>query len=336
MAGHRGVGVAPEADPHQLQRQFADLLHEATAATHGGRPPRVLFLLDGLDEIERLDPTFAEVPFQLSGPNVIWVCAGRPERTLEQAFRPNRCTHVFSGNLPPMKSEDVRAMFLEKLTPNRRCELLLLDRERLDPRTGKTEMVNPAVEAVIERAAGLPLYIHLVTEDVNKRHIHVTEFERRLPRGLPEYFEDLLRRQAVGELPALMTPLVVLLAWAPAPLDEETLHWLLVRRGAVSRGRSGRELLRRGLDALQQSVIREAAGQGGRTCYEPYHLTFREHIRTDEQGTIGNQNPADRRVAPGVGPPLGEVPGGRAGPRATHSPAAGHPERPAGQGGCRL
>jgi hypothetical protein len=46
------------------------------------RPPRVVFLLEGLDEIARRDADFPGLPFQLSRPDVVWLCAGRPEGAL--------------------------------------------------------------------------------------------------------------------------------------------------------------------------------------------------------------------------------------------------------------
>lgn len=77
---------------------------------------RVVFLLDGLDEIAELDPGFAaEVPLALAAPGVVWVCAGRPEQGLPQVFSPERCRHVFPQGLPPMRPADIRTMILEKV-----------------------------------------------------------------------------------------------------------------------------------------------------------------------------------------------------------------------------
>jgi hypothetical protein len=61
---------------------------------------------------------------------------------------------------------------------------------------------------------------------------------------------DLLRRFAIGELQALLTPLVVSVAWAKAPLEEETLLELMVRRKVLLAGgdEAPEQLLRRGLD----------------------------------------------------------------------------------------
>src|SRR5262249_30228202 len=113
LSGKLGrAGVRPGHDPNELHDQLSQLVQEA--AEHqlesSGRPPRVLFVIDGLDEITRLEPGFPRVPFELTGSHVLWLCAGRPEGTLPQVFAEveGRCSHVFAGGLPGMSPDDVR------------------------------------------------------------------------------------------------------------------------------------------------------------------------------------------------------------------------------------
>jgi WD40 repeat protein len=279
--------------PDELYAQLGALLNEAAGLTAGdsrARPPRVLFTLDGLDEIERLDPDFAEVPFRLSRPNVVWLCAGRPERSLPRVFAPRRCTHVFAGGLPPMAEADIRSMLLDG-TGSLKCDLLALDSEGEE--SGR--VTNRAVSAVVERAGGLPLYVHHVAQDVLTGHCRFADLERRLPPGLAAYYDDLLGRLAVGDLQALLTPLAVTLAWARAPLDEETLHLLMVRRKVLAEGGEGRAMLRRALEAVG-SLVRLAPVPGAaRHGYELYHPIFREHVRTDAAMALGQQNELARQ-----------------------------------------
>ncbi len=47
---------------------------------------KVLFLIDGLDEIYRKERDFLNLPFMAQEENVIWVCAGRSEPELEDEF----------------------------------------------------------------------------------------------------------------------------------------------------------------------------------------------------------------------------------------------------------
>jgi hypothetical protein len=298
----RWLGVAdvtPAADPNELQRQLAELLDEAarrSPAREGSRPPRVLFVLDGLDEIERLDPAFVEVPLQGQRANVLWLCAGRPVGRLPQVFAAGRCSHVFPGGLSGMSTDDIRGMLLDG-TGKLKYRLLPLDREETVGGEGgrqRTVVVNEAVEAVVRRAAGLPLYVRFAVEDILAGHFQFDELERQLPPGLDAYYDDLLRRLVLGDLPALLTPLVVTLTWARAPLDEETLHLLMVRRSVATAGEGGRALVRRGLEAVQ-ALVRAVPLEGGAGLgYEPYHPSFREHVRQDSGDVIGEQNELSR------------------------------------------
>ncbi|MBM3501849.1 MAG: NACHT domain-containing protein, partial [Armatimonadetes bacterium] len=277
--------VAPAQDPNELEGQLAELLDEVgdlTAEDPRGRPPRVLFVLDGLDEIQRLDPGFPELPFHLTRPNVVWLCAGRAERNLPQVFAKNRCTHVFPDGLPAMTRDDVRALLLEEVG-SRKYDLLALDHEAGD------EVANEALQAIVDRAEGLPLYVRYVVQDILSGHFRFADLGARLPSSLSAYYDDLLRRMSIGELQALLTPLVVTIAHAPAPLNEDTLHLLMTRRQVVRGTDKGRETLRQGLQAAQ-SMLRAAPAEGGTLGFEPYHPTFREHILTDATGLIGDQN----------------------------------------------
>jgi hypothetical protein len=299
--------VTPSADPGELDTQLGRVLDEAAARTAPdprGRPPGVLFFLDGLDEIERLDPGFADVLFLLSRPNVIWVCAGRPEGRLPEVFSAARCTPVFDeGGLPAMSEADVRAMLVGE-TGALKYDLLRADREE------SSAVVNDVVRAVVERAEGLPLYVRFVIEDVRSGHYRFEELPERLPPGLAAYFDDLLRRLSVGALQAPLTPLVVTIAWAKAPLDEATLHELMVRRKAAVHGEKGRALVRRGLEAVQ-SMVRPTKGAGQEAVgYEPYHLRFRDHVRRDEGEVIGQQNELVREEFCALAREAGRLPPG--------------------------
>lgn len=97
--------------------------------------------------------------------NVVWLCAGRPERSLPGVFSSDRFTHVFLGGmLPPMKADDIRGLLIEG-TGSRKYDLVLRDEERVDP-AGGSVVANAAVDAVVERAKGLPLCVHFVVQDI--------------------------------------------------------------------------------------------------------------------------------------------------------------------------
>jgi WD40 repeat protein len=293
--------VTASEDPAKLYDQLRGLLQrvgELQAADPRDRPPRVLLALDGLDEISRNDDDFPHVPFRLNGPNVVWLCAGRPEGKLPEVFAADRCTHVFpatnenpNGGLPAMSDDDIRGMLLDG-TDKLKYELLELDREGV----AGAAPANAAVQAVIERARGLPLYVHLVVQDILSGQFRFQELPlpHRLPPSLEGYYDELLKRLSIGALQALLTPLVVTICQAQAPLAEETLHLMMVRRTVAAEGDEGRQLVRRGLAAVQ-SMVRAARIPGRQGFgYEPYHKTFRQHVLSDPQQIIGQQNPLTR------------------------------------------
>lgn len=150
-------------DPRELWNRLHSLLQEvATPPDNASRKDsrRVVIVVDGMDEIHLLDPDFSHVPFELHHKKVLWVCAGRAEGTLPRTFSPKRCVHVFPKGLPPMSTNDVRGMLLDG-SGALKYKLVERDRETADT-TGKPVILNPAVQAVLERANGLPLYVHFV------------------------------------------------------------------------------------------------------------------------------------------------------------------------------
>jgi WD40 repeat protein len=273
-------------------RQLLDKVAAMQAEPPRRRARRALFILDGLDEIASQDSTFPEIPFLLSGNNVVWLCAGRPdEGRLPQIFAPDRATHVFPGGLPAMSKDDIRGMLLEG-THERKYECLGMDKEKsiVDSRgVARTVVENDALDAVNERAAGLPLFVRFVVEDVKSRQFDFADFVEKLPDGLSAYYDDLLRRLSISDLHATVSPVVVALAWAHAPLDEETLravmvHWKKIRKDDPT------GLLRRALDAIQSLVWLTNDPFRGCLGYELYHPTFRKHIRDDRAKNFVEQN----------------------------------------------
>jgi WD40 repeat protein len=295
--GRNEVVLAQE--PYELERQLTELLSASATYRYSNANccPRVLFILDGLDEIARNDPDFPRDILRIDRqnfPNVIWLCAGRSEENLGEIFKPSsRCRHVFEEGLPPMSERDVRAMLCHGAELYR-PELVRHDHEPPDNRD-PSAVTNDLVEAVARNAAGLPLYVSLVIRDLNEGHYRIDDLRAdRLPPSLNAYYDDLLRRLGVGDLQAIVSPLVVTLAWARAPLDERTLYELLRRRRLFVDPEAGRVLVRRGLDAVR-GMIRPALLPGSpHQGYELYHSTLRKHIRDDTQKVIGQQNPLAR------------------------------------------
>lgn len=236
----------------------------------GLRDQRVLFILDGLDEIAERDPTFAlDVPLALRLPDVCWLCFGRPTPALEAAFHQDRC-HRYS--LGPMLEGDIRTMLLEKIGPLRK-RLLKNDFEKGE------QIINPFIQKVFRAADGLPLYVKFVVGDILNNRFRALDAGERLPATLADYYRDLLGRCGVGELQLHANYLLGILALAREPLSVEALASLLRRRNAV---------LQRNISQVQEALAmlgpmtRVALTQHGGEGYVLFHHSLVQHILKNE------------------------------------------------------
>jgi tetratricopeptide (TPR) repeat protein len=231
--------------------------------------------LDGLDEIARGDAKFAEeVPLGIRPPNVLWVCSGRPESGLAKAMSSLGALALFPDGLPPMSQDDIRAMMLEKIGPLRK-KLLAGDKEKGDA------VVNPFIDLVTQRAAGLPLYVKYVIGDVLSGKYRVLDGQEDLPESLHAYHEELLRRLAVGDLQAVVTPLVATLACAHEPLSLQEITAILVHRKLLVA--EGAEALVDEALAATASMLSTAPDPEGETGFTLFHQSLRDHMRGSEQ-----------------------------------------------------
>ena len=233
---------------------------------------RIIIFLDGLDEVTGRDAKFAsEIPIALNYPNLLWVCSGRPEGGLDEAMHSMGARILFDRGLPPMNADDIRGMVLEKIGPLRK-KLLAGDKER-----GEL-VVNPFIDLVTVRAAGLPLYVKYVVGDVLAGKYRVLDGQEDLPDSLQAYHEELLRRLAVGDLQAIVTPLVAMLACAHEPLSSAELATILANRNLIKRQGSS-ELIDKALAAVSSMIV-AAPDPDGEAGFMLFHSSLRDHIRT--------------------------------------------------------
>tara|TARA_B100000963_G_scaffold102030_1_gene88275 strand:+ start:1650 stop:5513 length:3864 start_codon:yes stop_codon:yes gene_type:complete len=235
---------------------------------------KVVFVLDGLDELLSKDTTFAEdIPLGLDSMRVTWVCSGRPEPELEKVFSNPRVINPYPNGLPAMQIQDIRSMLLERIGLFRN-KLLAGDKEKGD------EVVNPFIDLVAKRAEGLPLFVNYVTQDVQQGN-YPLDGTANLPKGLTAYHEKLIEGLGVGALKELLTPLVATLAMANEPLAEQEIITFLRLRDRIPDGEAGDKLVTKGLAAIA-SMLRRAPDPEGEDGYMLHHLSLREHILTTE------------------------------------------------------
>ncbi len=232
---------------------------------------RVVLLVDGLDELVERDARFVQdVLLPLGLPRVSVVAAGRPERGLPEAFAAVGAVTPFPEGLPPMGDDDVRALLLERTGPVRR-RLLARDRETAEG------IQNAFIARVTRESGGLPIYVNYVVGDLNAGRLH-PEAPDALPNGLHAYHEELLRRASVGDLQAVTTPVLVLLALAQEPLGISTIAALLARWGVLERPDPA--IVERGVHAVA-TMVRRAATPEGDEGFTVFHHSLRTHVRQD-------------------------------------------------------
>ena len=235
---------------------------------------KVVFVLDGLDELLSRDATFAEdIPLGLDSMRITWVCSGRPEPELVKVFSNPRVINPYPNGLPAMQIQDIRSMLLERIGLFRN-KLLAGDKEKGD------EVVNPFIDLVAKRAEGLPLFVNYVTQDVQQGN-YPLDGTANLPKGLTAYHEKLIEGLGVGALKELLTPLVATLAMANEPLAEQEIITFLRLRDRIPDGEAGDKLVTKGLAAIA-SMLRRAPDPEGEDGYMLHHLSLREHILTTE------------------------------------------------------
>jgi putative ubiquitin-RnfH superfamily antitoxin RatB of RatAB toxin-antitoxin module/DNA polymerase III delta prime subunit len=265
--------IEPEPRLPDRQQQLAKALEEAVSET--GK--KVLFLVDGLDEIYRQEREFLNVPFMTMTvkDRILWVCAGRSEGDLEEALKSRGAVWVFPDGLPPLDEQAIRAMLIEHLG---RLKYALFERDEGER--------NRFVEAVTRKSEGLPLYVRMVIEDLKAGRLTVWD-EEKLPEGLVAYYERLLERLRVSDVGAVLTPLFCILAWAKEPITEGTMKVLLQTHHLAGTPRWS-ELFQRALEH-GHLMLQQRPTPDGETGWTIYHDSFRRHLLESETVSVSRE-----------------------------------------------
>jgi predicted transcriptional regulator len=258
--------IEPEPRLPDRQQQLVEALEKAVKET--GK--KVLFLVDGLDEIYRHEREFLNVLFMTMAvkERIVWVCAGRSEGDLEEALRSRGAVWVFPDGLPPLDEQAIRAMLIEHLG---RLKYALFERDEGER--------NRFVEAVTRKSEGLPLYVRMVIEDLKAGRLTVRD-EEKLPERLVAYYERLLERLRVSDVGTVLTPLFCLLAWAKEPITEGTMKVLLQTHHLADTPRWS-ELFQRALEH-GHLMLQQRPTPDDETGWAIYHDSFRQHLLESE------------------------------------------------------
>lgn len=260
-------------------------------STLGSFSARFIIIADGLDEIAASDPEIVETITSLAHPGTVWILAGRAEYGLDRTFGETHGERIFSGTgLQEMPSHEIWALLMQGLGSGR-FSLVARDEDQEDG-----SVRNAFVEAVIDRAAGLPLYVKLLIEDLRNGVLTVKD-EQKLPQGLSAYYTALVDRMGMSTAKRDLPLLVCLLTRSAEPLDIDALATLLA--GNPSRTQKYVERCNNALH-LFQSLLRRERTPEDTMGYTLYHQSFREFIGGREA------LPSDK-MSLLVGNPLNEI-----------------------------
>lgn len=252
-------------DAEKLERRLEEVLVSIAP------PLRVVFLLDGLDEIARVDPYFPKLPFHHQHNGVVWLCAGRPEPSLERLFATGQCTRIFpESGLTGLAEYEVNE-WLKREVPLPQRDAIV----RLEESQGT---VSGWVTSVWRHAeGGVPAYITLLLDDLNANEISVGQIT---PRGLVAYFDSLLERAGVDDPAAALPVVMAAVGLAVEAPDAETLEEVLRRAGHLrpeTRSKHAQiisDALGRARAMLRTIVVADE----GSYRYLPYHDELTNHL----------------------------------------------------------
>jgi hypothetical protein len=237
-------------------------------------PNRLILLLDGLDEIDRLDPSIADAVLpQLRRPGVLLVCAGRPELRLLALRDRLRAIEPWPDGVPKMTAGDVRAQLVARIERAANA-LIRQDREAADGR-----VINRFVEQVAANADRLPIYVELVVNDILAQELRLLDAvdARRLPKSLEDYFEALIERHGLDDLTTIRGLVAATLTLAREPLSLEGLAALVRRQGFALDPATGAIKVEAALANLGAMVLPAETPEKIRG-YRLYHDSLRRHL----------------------------------------------------------
>lgn len=255
-----------------VKEQFHELLSkigERSQKNAQKRVPRVLLILDGLDELARVDPSALDLP-KGDTHGVVWLGLGQRDKFTQKFFDRKDVKLPFPDGLPGLDQASVRGLLLERLGDAARFNLLKQDKEsNID---GKQYIQNDFIDAVVRRADGLPLYVELIARDLLEHKLSVRDIDR-LPPSLGDFYGRLLQRRGIGDIDALVTPILGLLTLVYEPLTRDGLQNLLDRMCLPTNA------LESALEHLAEHLTETLTPEGW-TGYRIAHDSLRQYLRT--------------------------------------------------------
>jgi hypothetical protein len=278
LAAGGGRVELPPADKEAIA-VFVDALASFSRDRLGpGRTPsRLVLLVDGLDEIAQMDRHFFELVVRAGRiDNIVWLCLGRPEPAVLDGLPAEWAERLFPDlvhpeqtGLPPLDRRAVREFLVEELGRRR---YTLLGEESDEGR-------SRFLDVLTDEARCLPLYLHLLVEDMRRGEFDV-HCPDKPPCSLEDYYQRLTDQLALDAARKVLPDVVSLLAVARTPLTDGMLATLLADHD-LRGDREWQILFHRSLH-LGHSVLKTAYLWDDRTGQTLYHGSFRDHLLQGE------------------------------------------------------
>jgi WD40 repeat protein len=257
-------------------RTFADHCALIKMALANRESRRLAVLVDGLDELARVDPGFVDETLRLIlasiGPDVVFAFSSRTEPPIPALMDAIGAIEVYPGGVPPASTTTLRAI-LERVGSGTTRLLVQGDREE------SSFLRNRFVETVIERSRGFPFYVQLVARDIEAGRFESLDAQEaaRLPTSVEDYLTALCAREEIGDLSTYKTLAALFVAHAQEPLTDSEIADLISRTGWTDE--IDQQLKTSQAIASLGSLLRGAGKADGTPGSILFHSGLRDYIR---------------------------------------------------------
>jgi hypothetical protein len=282
LCGER-VEPEPEHGLHDLRQMGLSLLAKAPF-------DRIVLVLDNLDEIARRHRKFIldTIPRLTSVKKLLMIIGTRSEAGLPEALTAAGGRSPFPDGLGDMSKIDIRMMLTELLPAITRP----LVRRDLDD-VGRS---NVFIDAIADRADGLPLYVRLVIDSLMRGNMGLEQATTPdwLPPQVASFLHQLTSHGPLSDKTKLTPTIGCLLAIAREPLTADEIGAFLAR--ALSPALAARMARERGMDPFEHrrrianevlsdlgSLLRSGVGADARQRYRLLHEQLVDHLLTSEE-----------------------------------------------------
>jgi len=256
-------------------QQRLGFVEEMQARHEEATAPRYLLVVDGLDEVVGHEPKLMEALQNLLLPGIILLASSRDEQGVGEEMQKLGAEDIFPEGLPRLNEFEIRAMLEKELT----SAALLKKLAEFDLKDTPEDVIpeNKYVQKVLEHSEGLPLYIHLLVEDLK---IGIRKLgDERLPDSLRDYYDEIMNRIGLSRIKRDLTDIIAALAVTREPMERDALAQLLADCNSDWQSYCSKvdAALRAG-----SSLLRIAKSEDHGDGYMLYHQSYREYLLSVE------------------------------------------------------